>query len=279
MSEERLSKRERQKRRREAKLAEQRAAEARSRRVRLLIFALIGVVFAGLVGAAVVNQRAQRAELAAREAQTQARLDDLGCTEDEQMEDRGQGHLDGQTLAQRPPEAIYPDRPATSGEHHNNWFITGTYDQLLDERVLVHNLEHGYVVVYYTEGADADQVADLKAAAEEHIEGPYKKVIVAPWDGELADGANFAYTAWTQRQLCEQYDPDVFELFLRNHHSGAGDAPEKHLPPHLTPQDGIDPGDEPFLLPPLGEERAPEGMEEDGTIPTDGATEAEETTS
>lgn len=265
-SSERMSKRERQKRRREAKLAEQRAAEARARRMRLGVFILLGVIFAGLVGVAVAQRRAENARLAEQEAAAAARLDDLGCTEEEQLEDLGQGHLDAATLAQRPPEALYPDRPTGSGEHFSGWLKTGVYDELMDERALVHNLEHGYVVAYYSQEAPAEEIDELKSYAAEQIEADYPKIIVAPWDGQLPEGANFAYVSWNVRQTCEQFDTDVFDIFLRSHHSGASDAPEKTLPAHLEEGGGtIDPGDEPFLLPPLGTEPVPtEGMEESG---------------
>lgn len=270
MSEPTLSKRERQKQRREAKLAQQRAQEAKSRRLRIAVFAAIGVVFAGLIGLAIQRQAAERARLAEQEAAVQARLDDLGCTPDESMEDRGQGHLEAAALASSPPDTLYPDRPATSGTHYSNWLITGVYDELIDERALIHNLEHGYVVSYYSQDAPADQIDEYKQAAQEHIDGNYPKLIVAPWDGALPEGANFAYVAWGQRQLCQQFDADVFELFVRSHHSSAGDAPERTLPPHLTADQGIDPEGEPFLLPPLGEDTAPEGMDEDDPVPTEG---------
>jgi len=271
-----ISKRERQKKRREARLAQERAAEAKARRNRLLVFALLGVIFAGLIGLAVANNRRQAAELAEQREAVKARLDDLGCTEPVTVEDRGQGHLTSQQLAESPPEVLYPDRPATSGEHFSNWFISGVYDELLDERVLVHDLEHGYVVTYYDEGLADEQVEELKTFAQEQIDGDFQKLIVAPWDGELPDDANVAYTGWNVRQGCGEFDREVMSVFLTDHHSGAGEAPEKELPAHTDPDSGIDPEGEPYLLPPLGTEAIPtEGMDEGGTV-TDPEAEASE---
>ena len=266
-SSDRPSKRERQKQRRGAKLEQQRIAEAKSRRNRIIAFAVLGAIFLGLIAIAVVNQQREQREKEELAAQVQANLDELGCTDDEALGDAGQGHLDGASLADQPPDALYPDRPAASGQHYGNWLMTGVYDQQLDERVLVHNLEHGYVNVYYAEDAPEEDLAELKEYAQSQIDGDFKKVIVAPWDGQLPEGANFAYVAWNQRQMCEQFDADTFQLFLEAHHSGAGDAPEKTLSAHLEEGNGtIDPGNEPFLLPPLGDQ-APEneGMNEDGS--------------
>lgn len=278
-----MSKRERQKKRREARLQQERAAEARSQRTRIAIFVLLGLVFVGLVVAAVARNRAERAEQIALAERVQERLDELGCTPAEEQENRGQGHLDGAALAQQPPETLYPSRPATSGEHYSSWLITGVYDEVMDERALVHNLEHGYVVAYYDSDAPDEQVEELKSFAREQIDGNYPKIIVSPWDGDLPESHNFAFTAWNVRQMCEELDTETLSVFLADHHSGAGDAPEKTLPPHMDDSAGVDPGDEPFLLPPLGDDApadAPEqSPEEEATDGADGADEATEATS
>lgn len=256
------SKRERQKQRRDVKLEQQRIADAKARRNRLLTFALLGVIFAGLVGGAVYNNRQKAAEAEKKKQETLAILDDLGCTEEEKVADAGQGHLEGAALAQSPPETLYPERPATSGEHYGSWMITGVYDQVIDERALVHNLEHGYIVAYYDEGADEEQVTALKEFAQSQIDDARPKTIVAAWDGDLPGEANFAYTAWNYRQMCAEYNEDVFDLFSAAHYSGAGEAPEKGLPPHTDPDSGIDPGTDPYLLPPLGDQQPTPGMSE-----------------
>ena len=260
-----MSKRERQKQRRGAKLEQQRAIEARERRNRLMVFALLGVIFAGLVGYSVYNRQQEGRQQEEVRAAVAARRAELGCTPLQEPADAGQGHLDAATLAEQPPDALYPDRPATSGQHFGSWLKTGVYDQQLDERALVHNLEHGYVTVYYDEGAPEDQVVALKEYSEEQIDGPFKKVIVAPWDGELPNNANFSYTAWSARQMCETFDEDTYQVFLDQWHSGAGVAPEKVITPHLQEGNGtIDPKGEPFLLPPLDTQAAPSDGADDG---------------
>lgn len=273
-----MSKRERQKQRREARLQQERALDERSRRLRILAFVLAGVVLAALVGVAVYRNQQEAAAQREQELAVQERLDELGCTPVEDQEDRGQGHLDAASLPQQPPEALYPDRPATSGEHFSGWLKTGVYDQVLDERALIHNLEHGYVNVFFDDGADESQLEELRSFAQEQIDGNYPKMIVAAWDGALPEDYNVAFTAWGVRQMCEEFDTDTLAVFLREHHSGSGEAPEKTLPPHTEEGNGtIDPGDEPFLLPPLGDDAAGEAMNEDGTPTDPQATEGAET--
>jgi hypothetical protein len=261
-----VSKRERQKQRRDAKLAQQRAAEVKARRARLLIFVILGLLAAAGIGALIWNQQQNAAEEAARLARAKEVLEEVGCDTIENPKDPGLGHLDNATLDQQPPEALYSDRPAFGGQHYGNWIKTGVYDELIDERALVHNLEHGYILAYYDESADEEQVDALKAEAEKHIDGKYKKIIVSPWDGEFPkEGKNFAFVAWAHRQQCEEFDADVFSVFVEQFHSANGDAPEdeKGIPPHLAAGGGtIDPGDDPFLLPPLGQTQPTgEGMD------------------
>lgn len=276
-SPDRPSKRERQKQRRGAKLEQQRREEARARRNRLLVLALLALLFVGLVGAAFARQRAENQRKQEEIAEAEAKRDELGCTPIQQPEDQGEGHLDAATLAQQPPDVLYPDRPATSGQHFGSWLKTGVYDVDLDERVLVHNLEHGYVVAYYSEDAPTEQVTALKEHAQEQIDGRYKKLIVAPWDGALPGEANFAYVAWAARQMCAEYDRQTFQVFLEDHHSGEGVAPEKGLTPHLEEGNGtIDPKGEPYLLPPLDGQTAPtdtpsEAVPDPATEPAEGS--------
>ncbi len=268
------SKRERQKQRREAKLAQQRVAEARARRNRMLVLGALGLALLGLIGWFILQQvregqRAQEIALRAQQAQEAA-----GCTPDQKVPDAGQGHLAGNDLGSQPPEVLYADRPATSGQHFGNWLKTGVYDQVIDERALVHNLEHGYIVAYYDDDAPKEQVDQLKEFAQSQIDGDFKKLIVAKWDGETFDGdVNFAYTAWNQRQRCEQFNQDILLTFIQAHHSTRGEAPENTLPAHLREGGGtIDPKGEPFLLPPLGQDEASSpGRSDDGALPSEGA--------
>lgn len=273
-----LSKRERQKQRRDQKRQHQRAEARRQRLTRLVVLGVILALVLGGTGVAVAGWLSNRAEEAQQRADALANLDALGCTEDETQPDSGAGHI-SENLAQFPPDQIYPDRPASSGLHLPRWIISGVYDKEIDERLLVHNLEHGYVNVYYSADAGEEAVAELKANAEERIDSGAPKLIVAPWAGDMPDGANFAFTAWRQRQLCERYDEGILLEFVANHHGLRGQAPEKEFPAHRGTSDGsIDPNaDEgPLLFPPLGE-GSDQGsdMGEDGEVaPTETASPA-----
>ena len=69
---------------------------------------------------------------------------------------------------------------------------------------LVHNLEHGYTVVWYRDSAPQDQITALQQISKTFSSDDYdptKKFIAAPWteaDGAgFPDGKNVVLTRWT----------------------------------------------------------------------------------
>lgn len=285
-----LSKRERQKLRRQQRLAAEQQAAKQARTRRTIATGLVVALVVGAIGLFGANWWMERQEEQQLIADAQARLAELGCTEVEEQTPVPSPHL-GQNLPASPPDAVYPDRPATSGPHIGNVVRSGFYDKVVDERLLVHNLEHGYVTIYVAEDADPEDVADIEAFVAEQIDSGTEKVIAARWLGELPDGARYAFTAWGARQVCEQWDRGIVLAFLRDYHYLEGTSPEKSVQPHLD--NGIDPDAEEgdLLLPPLGEPsdvstedamEEPEGVEEQtevGGDPTEpGATEPAEPT-
>lgn len=263
-----LTKRERQKARRAQRQEAERAAAARARRIRLGSFVLVGVVVAGTAGYFVQQNLAERQREQEEIEQARADLTELGCTDALEMPPLGAGHFSGTELAQNPPEAVYDHLPTTSGQHIGSVVSTGVYDDYVDERLTTHNLEHGYVVMWYGQDADPDQVEELKAFAEERIEAGDEELIVAPYDRAMDDEANFAFASWERRQLCDEFSAGVALGFIRENMNNER-APETFAGPHLGGRQGeIDPTEEdgPLVFPPLGEAPAEEPeVEMDGS--------------
>lgn len=263
-----LSKRERQKARRAQRLEAERAAAASAKRRRLGGFVLVGVLLAGTVGFFVQRNLAERAEQRELIADALDRLDELGCTPDEEMPHLGAGHFGSdEAIAASPPEAIYAHLPTTSGEHMGQVTATGVHDHYVDERLVVHNLEHGYVTIWYDEDADPDQIEELRAFGQEQIDGGTQELIVAPYDRPMDDDANFAFVAWDRRQLCEQFDEGIALNFI-DQHMNHQRAPETFAGPHFAGEQGVvDPDpDGPLVFPPLGDAAdAPAGPRMDAT--------------
>jgi hypothetical protein len=98
--------------------------------------------------------------------------------------------------------AGYTEHPATSGPHDPSPLPSepAVFTEPIREENAVHNLEHGYVILYYrADGPQAlgeDVVARLAQIAERQ-----DKVFVAPYP-DLEEGTSFAITAWNKLWAC-----------------------------------------------------------------------------
>jgi hypothetical protein len=100
--------------------------------------------------------------------------------------------------------------PPTSGDHLASPLPPGVYDRDQDMRALVHNLEHGYVVIVY-KGIPDDQVAQLRQFAEAR-DG--SKLVLAPWSG--LDDNGVALVAWRNLELLQRVNMDVVQAFVND---------------------------------------------------------------
>jgi Protein of unknown function (DUF3105) len=90
---------------------------------------------------------------------------------------------------------------------------------------LVHNLEHGYVVVWYDPDLPPAQADDLRGVVQKLRSQPEtRKVIASAWDnsyGTLTDGAQIAMSHWGTkngtRQLCGQVSGEAINAFVQAH--------------------------------------------------------------
>ena len=132
---------------------------------------LIGSAFAVFAGGGVGAKEALR------------RLDRAGCEVRTAPATSG-GHI------RRLDVAIeYNTRPASNGRHYWSPAIWGLHRESVDERQLVHNLEHGGIAVLWGSGVSDDTLAQLRAFYFEDRNG----LVLAPLP-EL--GTQVALTAW-----------------------------------------------------------------------------------
>lgn len=254
MTDDNLSKRERQKERRKTKVEAQQAGKRQARMRQIAVLALVAVVVLAGIGVVVASQVNDRRQAAERRDNVAGQLEELGCTEVEQEEDFGGGdHISGQALATNGPEAIYTRRPTSAGPHLGSVAPSGVFDDTIDERLVVHNLEHGYAAFWWDPDADAATIDAVKQFVNDNLD-EYPKLIAAPYNVDLPNDQAVTTVAWSWRQECTQFDPDVALTFIEDHYGLAGDAPEKSLQPHNAGGQGVvDPAesDGPVLFPPL----------------------------
>jgi uncharacterized protein DUF3105 len=85
----------------------------------------------------------------------------------------------------------YNSDPPSSGPHYNTPAPWGLYTEPIKQTILVHNLEHGGIVVQYGSGVSGDEVKKL----ESFYQGDPYGLVVAPYP-KL--GTKFALTAWNE---------------------------------------------------------------------------------
>jgi Protein of unknown function (DUF3105) len=175
-----------------------------------------------------------------------------GACAREEFEAQGQDHLpDGEG----PPEGFeYNSFPATSGPHDNTPAIFDVYSEPVPQRHLIHNLEHGAVVVQYGQDVPRSEIDQIVAWWNQDPTG----IVVSPLPDtprarELADKITLA--AWTARKTaisndtqeldpadeeeqrgrlatCTRFDEEAFSDFVDDYRFR---GPEAFLPEQLEP--------------------------------------------
>ncbi len=196
-----------------------RQAQAAERRRTLTVVAVCVVVALVIVGLAGYTLYTNNQE---KEALVKQNLDDLGASAEAAgcvavVEDDASGEGDH---VSEPVD--YETNPPASGPHFGVAADGDIHFYDADDRPaveqLVHNLEHGWTIVWYDEmvAADDEQMNVLTATAEKlDAEGddPQYSVILAPWTSEdgvpIPDGKHIALTHWSVHQPV--YDPEFFK--------------------------------------------------------------------
>lgn len=123
---------------------------------------------------------------------------------------------------------VYDRVPPSSGQHAVNWVTVRQRryqpDSAPPVEQVVHNLEHGWIVVWYsptaTELADLDRVLD---AVDE------RKVVAMPYvRGALP--TPYVLTAWGHERRCTAVSGEAIADFVDAHAGKNGDAPEPEGP-------------------------------------------------
>jgi len=106
------------------------------------------------------------------------------------------------------PAPTYTVEPPAGGDHNPTTARGGVYEgaRVPADGLLVHSLEHGYVVVWHQSDLPAEQKAELEDFEQRNdgdvivVERPALPVAVAA-------------TAWEQRLLCGAVEPAVLDRF------------------------------------------------------------------
>lgn len=216
-----------------------RAQEAKDRRRTLLVIGSTLVVVVVLIGLVVVVVRGYLDENPNEVAAVGVPAAEAAC--DPVTDDPADGvaeHVGPGTGTPDMTQVDYDSVPPSHGPHFPSPVFPASPFYTADDRPpteeLVHNLEHGYTVLWYTADLPAEQVEQLrtisKLARTEDATTP-GKFIVSAWDdsyGAFPEGKQVALSHWGadagHRQLCGSVSGEVVEQFITAY--PATDAPE-----------------------------------------------------
>jgi hypothetical protein len=146
-------------------------------------------------------------------------------------------HVGPQTDKPDVTKVDYKTVPPSSGEHYVSPEYPARAFYTADDRPamenLVHNLEHGYTVVWYTKDTTQAQIDQLKKIADNarRMKETNGKFIVSAWDeayGTFPAGKTIGLSHWGaksgHRQLCSGVSGEAIKAFITAYPSS--DAPE-----------------------------------------------------
>lgn len=138
--------------------------------------------------------------------------------------------------------------PPSNGQHYPAWAVWGFYTQPVNPRMVVHNEEHGGVILWWGSKVSPQTVGQLHDLYDEKSDGsfgtPYpklgSKVAISAWTGDPARYGRNNYFGQGHLAICPRYDAatkKAFEAF-RNAYIGKGPegVPLSFAKPGMGPQ-------------------------------------------
>jgi hypothetical protein len=228
---------------RRERVAEMQAAQKKAERRRLLVVIGACVAVIAIIGAAVawaiVGEQSKKDE-----ALTSISGDVAAASCDPVTNDPASGssdHVGPGTNAASVTKIEYSTVPPSSGKHFAAPAVDArrvyTVADAPQIETLVHNLEHGYTILWYDRSVEKEQAAAFEALATKvnAMKESANKFLISPWDpsyGALPAGKKYALSHWSadvdqatgkvgkqmgHRQLCGGLNTTVVENFVKAH--------------------------------------------------------------
>ncbi len=172
----------------------------------------IAVVIIAAVTVFIFNERATETQAVAAPEGVPA--SEAGCDPVEEHEEQGNEHVAPGSDVQ------YETSPPTSGDHWEQPNETGFFPSEVPEEGLVHNLEHGQIVFWYSPDAPDDVISDIEQAVEQEE----FSTVGVPY-ANLNTDKNFVMAAWGVTQACDQVSQTVVDEFRSAYQGTRGPEP------------------------------------------------------
>ncbi|MFN2389080.1 MAG: DUF3105 domain-containing protein [Actinomycetota bacterium] len=188
------------------RLAEERrrAEQQRAARRRNLVTVGIALLVAVLVIGAIVLQRQNEVDQTKVVEDIGSPADD-GCGNVETFKEQSHDHIEVGA-----PHEPYSTTPPTSGDHYATPAEPGFYPTALPPEQLVHNLEHGMIVIWYDPDAPRATIEKIEQLVAQEPEA----TVATPYD-QVEDPYEFVLTGWRGLQRCVEPSQETVDNFRR----------------------------------------------------------------
>lgn len=105
----------------------------------------------------------------------------------------------------------YKTEPPNSGPHYAQWAPPGFYDRQLPDELLVHNLEHGHIIIHYRPGALTEEIENYILSLTRVHTHNWAAVLAVPRPNMEHP---FVLAAWRHLLRLEEFDRELVELFI-----------------------------------------------------------------
>jgi hypothetical protein len=119
----------------------------------------------------------------------------------------------------------YSTNPPTSGDHWAAASQWGVYNQAPPDQRLVHNLEHGGVIISYDPGALDQATIDRIKDVTRSLNRTQACAISTPRDN-LPEGQPIALTAWGVLVTLDRFDAQAIREFYNEHRANGPEFPQ-----------------------------------------------------
>ncbi|MBO2521810.1 MAG: hypothetical protein CW345_08415 [Firmicutes bacterium] len=105
----------------------------------------------------------------------------------------------------------YKTDPPNSGPHYAQWAPPGFYERPLPDELLVHNLEHGHIIIHYRPDALTPEIEQKILALTRAWTHQWAAVLAVPRPGMEHP---FVLAAWRHLLRLDAYDDELVHLFV-----------------------------------------------------------------
>ena len=204
-----------------------------------------GLLLAGIVAAVAIASMSGGSG-GSSESGVKAAMTAAGCTYRDVKplppKNRVNYHQDSPSLTSN---VRWSTSPPSGGGHYGAWAVWGFYRQAVNPRQVVHNEEHGGVIIWWGPKVPAATVNQLEAFYQEQPDGvfgtPYaslgRKIALTAWTGDPSKYYRNGDYGIGHIAVCGRFDHDAFAAFRKAYR---GKGPEGI--PLSSDEPGMGPG-------------------------------------